>query len=382
MGHRVKVITRASNRHTVEAELSGQAEENISFIFYDLPSWILRWRKYPGGKIFYYVLWQWFAVRRVRELFPDLPFDAVQHVTYVSARYPSFMGLLGIPFCFGPVSGGEGVPPGLRSGFSAGQQGYELLRDVSNFLVKLDPLMRQTFRRAQSILVTRDTRDLVPRRWRSKVKVRLAVGLSDPAHTAVRLKPYRSGEPFQLLYVGRLVEYKGVDLALQAMAKARQVRPVLRLTIVGDGPAKANLQQLAIQLGLEDSVHWISWLPQRVLAESYDAADLLLFPGLRDSGGMVVLEALAHGLPVVCADLGGPGLIVNHTCGRALATLGRSPQQLACDIADALDAIVSSPDLHMSLRLGARLRARQFVFSDLVRSVYPSALPQPMACKS
>jgi glycosyltransferase involved in cell wall biosynthesis len=378
LGHPVTVITRAVNRRAIEQE-APRLTRTISFVYYDLPPWIQRWRSRPGGKALYYVLWQWFVVRRIRQLFPRLPFDVVQHVTYVSARYPSFMAALGIPFWFGPVSGGEVVPLLLRAGFSAGQRRREWLRDISNFLVALDPFMRRTFRQAERILVTRDTLALVPRRWRHKCTVQLAIGLSEhnlPGHNC-QAKP--SARDLCLLYVGRLLEWKGVDIALHAVNRVKRSHPDIRFTIVGEGPAKGRLAALSRELGLQAIVHWVGWQPQNALVEHYSATDVLLFPSLRDSGGMVVLEALAHGVPVVCTDLGGPGLIVDPTCGRAIATAGRSPELLASDMAAALLEIVTVPNMLESLSYGARVRAREFNFQALVRSVYPSLSVRSMA---
>lgn len=369
--HEVTVITRLANRRAIEQEAQ-RAAGKLRFVYYDLPAWMQRGRRCPGAKALYYVLWQWFAARHIRRLFPALPFDVVQHVTYVSIRYPSFMGSLELPFYFGPVSGGEGVPPRLRAGFSGRQRWRERLRDLSNLFVPLDPLMRRTFRQAQRILVTRDTLPLVPRRWRDKTDVRLAVGHANEGWTAVPAPPRRRADDLRVLYVGRLLEWKGLDIAFEAVRQVKQSHPKIRFTIIGDGPAKARLTSLSRKLGLENVVEWVGWLPQRTLVEHYRSADLLLFPSLRDSGGMVVLESLAHGLPVLCTDLGGPGVIVNSTCGRAIGTAGRTAQQLARDMASALLEMAMFPNLLASLSHGAKARAREFNFQDLVRSVYPA----------
>jgi glycosyltransferase involved in cell wall biosynthesis len=371
IGHEVTVITRADNRLAIE-HATQRATQNLTFIYYDLPRWVQRRRRYPGGKSLYYVLWQWFAVRHLRQLFPTLPFDVVHHVTYVSARYPSFMGSLGIPFLLGPVSGGEGVPPRLRSGFSAGQRCRERLRDLSNFLVPFDPLMRRTFRQADRILVTRDTLALVPRRWRHKCEIQLAIGLSGPYLFDAKCIPQRGVHTPRLLYVGRLLEWKGLAIALRAVSRIKHSYPGLRFLIVGEGPARSQLAKLSSQLGLSDIVQWASWLTQEELEKHYRAADLLLFPSMRDSGGMVVLEALAHGVPVLCTDLGGPGLIVNETCGCAVATTGQNQEQLASKFADALREILDTPDLLDSLATWARARARLFNFQTLARLVHPA----------
>jgi glycosyltransferase involved in cell wall biosynthesis len=371
MGHEVSVITRLANQRAIEANPESR-QQALRFFYYDLPGWITRWRKLPGGKAIYYALWQLFVVGRVRQLFPALPFDRVQHVTYVSVRYPSFMGSLGIPFWFGPVSGGEAVPPLLRARFSLVQRCREWLRDVSNFLIAVDPLMRRTFRQAERILVTRDTLSLIPARWRDKCTVHLAVGLSEKSSPHGRRKAVGGSAGLQLLFVGRLLHWKGVDIALRVLDQVISVYPDAIITIIGEGPAESKLKRLILKLHLEHRVRWLGSLPHESLAGHYGAADLLLFPSLRDSGGMVVLEALAHGLPVVCADLGGPGVMIDSTCGRVVPTFGRTPDQLVRDFSEAILDIVARPSLLDSLAAGAIERAQQFDFANLVRSVHPA----------
>jgi len=369
VGHQVWVLTRADNRTAIEPKTPA----NARFIYYDLPRWMQRGRNFPAGKPLYYMLWQWFAVRHVRNLFPDLPFDFVQHVTYVSARYPSFMGSLGIPFCFGPVSGGERVPVELRKGFSTRERWRERLRDLSNWLLPFDPVLRRMFRQATKIIVTPDTVSLVPRRWRNKCGVRLAIGLSSQYRAQASAGSRRPQRGWHLLYVGRLLDCKGVDIALCAVRQLQQWQLDVRFTVVGDGPARARLVRLVDELGLAESVEWAGWLPQHAVEEHYGAADLFLFPALRDSGGMVTLEAMAHGLPVVCTDLGGPGVIVSERCGRVLGTRGKSPEELAKDCARALREIMTTQGLWERLSAGARDRAREFDFQNLVTAVYPAS---------
>src|SRR5579862_1269094 len=368
-GHTVTVLTRSANRQTIERD-AGTLPTQLRFLYYDLPAWAQSVRRLAGGKPAYYVLWQWFAARMIRRRFPRSAFDFVQHVTYVSARYPSFMGSLGIPFYFGPVSGGEVVPPRLRAGFSLAERCRERLRDLSNWLVPIDPLMRHTFAQAERILLTRDTISLLPRSQRHKASSTLAIG-SPPAASFTPARRTPNYPELHLLYVGRLLHWKAVDVALHAMAEARRRYPGMKFAILGEGPARPRLEALTRALQLQDAVHWEGWVSQAKLAGHYRAADVLLFPSLRDSGGMVVLEALAQGLPVVCTDLGGPGLIVDQSCGRVIATRDRNSLQLAHAFSEALREIAGNPLLLESLSRGATRRASAFAFEDLVQSVYP-----------
>ena len=379
LGHEVTVITRAANRAAIESE--ARTSPRLRFVYYDLPSSLVRWRKGRIAKAIYYVLWQWRAPRWLRRHFPDLPFDLAHHVTYVSARYPSFMGSLGIPLWFGPVSGGEVVPAPLRPGFSAGQRCHEWLRDLSNRLLHIDPLIRLTFRRAERILVTPDTLRLVPKACRFRSTVHLAIGLPERQLHRFPL-PKRSAPAMRLLYVGRLVEWKGLNLALRALFHVRERVQRIHFTIAGEGPAERKLRRLAHDLGLENIVDWVGWVPQRMLESYYETADLLLFPSLRDSGGMVVLEALAHGIPVVCTDLGGPGLVVDTSCGRAITTAGRNEEFVARELAEAILEVQGDPALHASLSRGAHARAQQFSFRNMVETVYAAIPAAPTVCQA
>jgi glycosyltransferase involved in cell wall biosynthesis len=180
----------------------------------------------------------------------------------------------------------------------------------------------------------------------------------------------------RLLYVGRLLDWKGVDLALRAVSKFKQSQPEVRFTIVGDGPASTHLQRLTEELGLSEVVKWVPSVAQNKLEKYYRAADLFLFPSLRDSGGMAVLEAMAHRLPVICTDLGGPGIIVNKSCGRVVSARHNSREQIVSGLVEALREIAPKPTLYSSLAVGASARARQFEFSKLVASIH-----RPVDCQ-
>jgi glycosyltransferase involved in cell wall biosynthesis len=106
------------------------------------------------------------------------------------------------------------------------------------------------------------------------------------------------------------------------------------------------------------------------MAEMYGSHDVVLFPSLHDSSGNVVLEALFHGLPVVCLDLGGPAVIATESCGRIVATAGRSESEVVTGLADALEELARSEPLLDELSRGAQIRAEIFRWPTLVRRVY------------
>ena len=373
-GHEVWVITREANRRAIEDAPTTRSKPGLHFVYYDLPQWILNSKHGGRGVHWYYALWQWGAYRLARRLMKTARFDCVQHVTFVGLRAPSFMGRLGLPFVLGPVSGGECVPALLRKGLSNGARLRELARDAANRLVKADPTLRHGFRNAETILVaTAESQALIPRAFRDKCQVQLGVGLSREYLGWTGLRKKSVGGGLRLLYAGRLLEWKGVDLALRALRQMKDRDVAAIFTVVGAGAAERSLKTLAAELDISDAVRWVPWVSHAELDEHYYQHDALLFPSLRDSGGMVVLEALAHGLPVVCTDLGGPGVIVNERCGRVVATGGRVRAEIVSELTGALLELSCDRVLLHKLSRAARTRAWQFDFQEVVTQLHPVA---------
>lgn len=366
LGHHVTVITRANNRASIELALqSNPTGQSIEFVYFDLPSWAKCWKKGTRGIHLYYLLWQWGAYRQARKLHQLKNFDLVHHVTFVSIRQPSFMGWLGIPFIFGPVSGGDSIPAKLR--FGMGWRGWlhDLLRDAANCGVRFDPLMWITFSSARAIFVTSEkTRLLVPKRFQCKTKKWLAIGL-ESALSSPPSKPQLTKASLRILYVGNLVHCKGMNLGIPAFAQLLKTRPDARLTVIGTGPEEQRLRQIAAKTKSSDNINWIPWVEHDKLSEFYNSHDIFLFPSLRDSGGMVVLEAMAHALPVICLDLGGPGTIVRGGGGIAIPVSGRGSSEVISLIANQLRTLAHDEELRRRLSSSALQRAQEMTWEKL-----------------
>ena len=369
LGHDVWVITRANNEPVISEALAKAPIENLRFAYHDLPGWLKWWKKGRRGVHLYYLFWQIGIFLVARSLAKKVKFDVVHHVTFVSVRQPSFLGLLGIPFIFGPVAGGERAPMALRKSYPLRGWLLDLLRDVVNMWVKFSPLMHLTFATAKRIYVTSEqTRRLLPVRYLTKTAVQLAVGIENvPQDHSLSGK---GTSACKVLFVGQLLYWKGVHLALRAFAEFLQRQPRARFTVVGSGPDESWLKGLAAQLNIGHAVDWIQWMPHSETMQLYRQHDIFLFPSLHDSGGMAVLEAMANGLPVVCLALGGPGEIVDDNCGRLVKTRGKTEDEVIEDLAKALTELLNDVDLWQASSKGARVRAQGFAWPKVVAEMY------------
>ncbi|MCS7313929.1 MAG: glycosyltransferase family 4 protein [Bryobacterales bacterium] len=111
----------------------------------------------------------------------------------------------------------------------------------------------------------------------------------------------RDESRFTVLAVGRFYPRKRLSVLLQAAGLLRERIPGFRLRIVGGGPEERRLRRLARQLGLEGSVRWLGNVSQEQLAREYNRADVFCLPSVQEGFGIVFLEAMAAGKPIVAA---------------------------------------------------------------------------------
>jgi glycosyltransferase involved in cell wall biosynthesis len=131
-----------------------------------------------------------------------------------------------------------------------------------------------------------------------------------------------------LISVCRLSKRKGLEYLLEALPRVIEKEKNLRLLIVGDGPERGRLQQLTERLGLQGNVIFVGSMPNDELVGYYNLADIFVLPSLHEGMGIVFLEAMACGLPVVTTKTGGmTDFVVDGKTG--LLVEPRNPKQLA-----------------------------------------------------
>lgn len=158
-----------------------------------------------------------------------------------------------------------------------------------------------------------------------------------------------------IVYVGRIEPIKGLELLLRSAAII-ETEERLKVMIIGgdlnhEGEVK-RLQGMAQQLGIEDVLEFVGIVDQRQLPLYYNAADVCVVPSHYESFGLVALEALACGTPVVASRVGGLPTVVHHGRTGYLVSW-RCPEPFA----DSLEVILSSKGLQKSMGVAARERA-------------------------
>lgn len=157
-------------------------------------------------------------------------------------------------------------------------------------------------------------------------------------------------EPEQkmLLYVGRIAREKNLDCLFHAAAKAFARNPALRLWLVGDGPYRKQCMTLARELGIGDRVRMVGFVPRDQVDRYYAASDLFVFSSITETQGLVVQEAMSHGLPAVVVAGGGAEAGVRH--GQNGLVVKNDPREFA----GAILGLINDPNLYGRMSAAAR----------------------------
>ena len=177
------------------------------------------------------------------------------------------------------------------------------------------------------------------------------------------------GDAPRLLCVGRLIPIKGHAVLLQALAQARRVVRDLTLDIAGSGPLEADLRAQAESLGLNGAVRFLG----RVTAVPYDESAIVVVPSLGEGFGMVALEAMERGRPVIASDVGGlPEIVADGETGVVVPSA--DPQALAWAIAELAADLPRAAALGEAGRRRALAEFRQERCTERHEELYRAAL--------
>ncbi|MEP1471034.1 MAG: glycosyltransferase family 4 protein [Halieaceae bacterium] len=277
-------------------------------------------------------------------------FDIAHQFTPIALRYPSPLTNLPIPYVIGPLGGSLDTPEGFADECRS-SAGYTRLRSLDRWRLRYDPLLRRSYTGAAALLgVAPYVGELLQHVSPKRFEVISELGIDS---LAAPRESTMTGTQLRLVHVGRAVRTKGLRDAIRALSRLPQDVSV-HLDVAGQGEELSLCRDEASRLGVEKNITFHGQISRDRVEELYAQADAFLFPSFREPSGSVVFEALRNGLPVITTDLGGPGFVVDESCGITVPAI--EPQQLADDLASAITRLARDPALRLELAKGARER--------------------------
>ena len=203
-----------------------------------------------------------------------------------------------------------------------------------------------------------------------------ALKSSSGARDRLRAELKLCDETSLILFAGRLAPEKRIDLLVDSTELLAKSGAKFKVVIVGDGPSRHELQELAVELGVAKLIHFAGPYPHDEMGDWYAAADIFAMPAPLETQGLVLVEAMAAGLPCVGVEHGGVREIIlsGHT--------GLTTEFDPVEFANALKRLVCDRNFHDQMGVGARLRARAYspeAMTSGVLGVYEAALRLPHA---
>jgi len=307
--------------------------------------------------VLHHLFTQILARREVRRVIARHSISIVHEPMPISPKETSMMFGLGVPVVIGPMCGGMDYPPAfqyLQGGFTRWVE--RTGRWASHYIHRLVP---GKLRADALVVASAATLRALPRGCRGKIFKVVESGADLSIWKPAAQTPSHDGE-VRFTFLGRLVDWKGVDLLLEAFKAVADASTEAVLQIGGDGPLRKTLEARAAVLGIENRVRFLGHLSRQQGAETVRQSDVLVLPSLRECGGTVLLEAMAVGVPMVATDWGGPSQYIDDSCGIRVAPDSR--ESFIAGLAAAMIKLAQSPDLRRQMQAGGQRRVRELYF--------------------
>jgi glycosyltransferase involved in cell wall biosynthesis len=315
---RVILVTREKNRVEIEAALEKNDILNVEVHGVDLPKKLLFWKKGHIAMHMYYYIWQFLAFFHCKKIVNEGHVVLAHHLSFMSIR-TNFIPFLGTKSILGPVGGAQLPPVGFESIVGKGLK--PKLRTLSIKLMKYSPIWLSFINRVDLIIVANsDNLWIIPKILMPKCIVHQIGWVSvQNALYHRRSEQMVPLDKVNFLWCGRLIKWKGLELAIRSFHKAMSDGGLTRaeLHIVGKGPDREYFADLVISLGIQELVVFHGFISEPEKHKIFDLSDICLFTSLHETTGTTLFEYFEYSKPVIAIRHAGPKEIVDATeaCG-------------------------------------------------------------------
>jgi len=291
----VSVLTRKNNKPSIDNFLTNNQSVKINFIYFDIPVLSSLKKAIPFGVQLYYILWEIFAIYKIRNVKADL----VHRLTFVTMVTMLRLYKLEKPYILSFCAGGEQTPSSILNNYSLRDKVKERLRKLYNSFYMFSPVTKKIFNKSQLILaVTNDTKRFIEDlKVTKEIKIVPAIGLD-------KISPYlKRSKKDKIIYAGSIIYWKNIKIIIQSLSLTR-TKVILEL--YGGGNKLKEMQKLVKDLHISEKILFGGFINRLKLLEMFNEYDLAVHASSHDSGSMFLLEAVSYGVPVLFLNTGGP----------------------------------------------------------------------------
>lgn len=337
---KIYLVTKKVNANDTKRGIKEFGLSNVELVIVDTPDW-LNWYK-EHNSVFhhmYYIMWQMVAYNWAKK--SGIKFDVIHHITMGDFRIPGKMYKFKDSYTiFGPVGGGQSTPTALK-----GYEKYppvEKFREIVNKSRAISPKYKRSLSKFDKVYaINKETGDIITKAMGKPCERLFELALADE-FKALDI-PDRDHDTVQIVFVGRLIEKKGLMLLMDAInALPKELNYYLK--IYGGGPLETAINSFITDNNLQEKVTLCGSIEHTAISQAYMDADIFVLPSLRETSGNVLIEAMAHKVPVVALDMSIAGDLKNENCGEFVNT-NQSKEDIISDFANKLQKLISDKEL-------------------------------------
>lgn len=359
-GYRTYVLTIDKTEQEIEKWFEEhddtRLKDDLSFVYVSIPNTLWKIK----GRIGMLVRYRYFQKQCVilgKELEKKIEFYYCHHVSWASFVQKIELYKLNAPLIIGPVGGGEKTPQSVEKGFEKKDRLKECVRNLVAKMATHSNWFNSCCKKATVIFVTtEETKKLIPCKYSEKVVVNQAISISAD-EISLKVSDRKNHEPLKVLMAGRSLYWKGFDFAIKAVGELIGEGKNIELHYYGSGPELDKLQKLANLIG-GGQIVFHGNVKREELQKAYGEMHVCLNTSFHDSGCLVVLEAMAHGLPIICINAGGPGVLTDTT--NAFKVDASSSEEIVNDLKNSVYRIYIDEETRKKMAEASLVRVRKY----------------------
>lgn len=311
-GDRIVLLTKRFNEKDTRTGMEEFGIKHVELVITDVPK-ALNWfrEKYSIFHHMYYILWQHWAWRWVKK--SGIKFDVIHHVTMGDYRITGEMyKSKDAKVIFGPVGGAQVTPKSLK--VYEKNKVASKIRELVNVSCSINPFYKRRIRAFSSVVASNGEtyKQIAAIRGADRTKQIVELGLTDE-YIYREIKEKNKGK-VRILYTGRLIEKKGIIFLLEII-KQLKGKIEFTLDICGNGYLSNEVLHMIEKNNLNDCINMHGEIPHNQVKAYFQDADIFVLPSLRETGGTVLIEAMAYAVPIVAFDTSFCSQLKKVDCG-------------------------------------------------------------------
>ncbi|KAA6303739.1 MAG: D-inositol-3-phosphate glycosyltransferase [Candidatus Ordinivivax streblomastigis] len=368
----IYVITESEFRDSIEEAVANLPQkDNVHFYYNPVSDKIRRMCRNQGDWRFYYYYrkWQKSTYRIALQIMDEYPIDIIHQLNMICFREPGYLWKIeNIPYVWGPIGGIGQIPLNYIKNQGLQKKLFVILKNTINKIqIKYSQRVKEAFQHA-TILIgsTQKAVDTIEKYYPKKVILISETGCYIKENSVLNTKVENSD--FNIIWVGRFLFSKKLDLALDTISKLKEING-LKFHIVGTGSEEEiiHYKQIAKQLGIQDLCIWHGLIPHSDVQKIMQTSDLLFFTSVAEGTPHVILEAIGNNLPVLCFNCCGQGDAVNDNVGDKIELT--NPKQSIQEFADKIELFYRDRTILKEMSANCNVRQRELSWENKANQV-------------